>query len=276
MKKTILTPTDFSEVANVAIDHAAQFLKASKGELILLHVVKDSAELFKAKRKMNNFLPAVREKYPFISIRSLLRIGDIYEDIGHAALENDAELIVMGTHGLQGLQIITGSRALKVISSSEVPILVVQKETTLRNNYHSILLPMTLEKDSKQKLSYVKHLALYFGSKVYLLAKEEKDEFLNNKIRRDMNFSEAYFSEANVPHQSDYLNQSDNVESYMDYAEQNEIDMLVFMNNPESVYTLFDAKLQRLITNKSKLPVLLINPRSTSFVTVFGNYSGQG
>lgn len=153
MKKTILTPVDYSEVSDVAVSHAAKILKASKGDLLLFHVVTTAKQLFVAQRKLKIFAAKVQAKFPDISVKSRVRIGDVYDDIGNAALENNAELIVMGTHGLKGFQIITGSRALKVVSNSEVPIIIVQKKTRTKGDFKNILVPMTIDKDSKQKLT---------------------------------------------------------------------------------------------------------------------------
>jgi len=277
MKKTILTPVDYSEVSDVAVSHAAKILKASKGDLLLFHVVNTAKQLFVAQRKLKIFTAKVQAKFPDISVKSRVRIGDVYDDIGNAALENNAELIVMGTHGLKGFQIITGSRALKVVSNSEVPIIIVQKKTKTKGDFENILVPMTIDKDSKQKLTYAKLLASYFDSKIFLLPQYEKDEFLRNKVERDINFSKQYFEEANIQYEVATLKESgDDFEDYLKYSKDKEIDLVVFMNQAESAYTLFDARIQRIITNKSNIPVLLINPKSTSFVTVFGNYSGQG
>ena len=276
MKKTILTPVDFSKVGEIAIAHAAGIIETTKGDLLLFRVVKDSKELFATKRKMNRFRAKVQEQYPKINVKSLLRIGDFFESIGHAALENNAELIIMGTHGLKGLQFITGSRALKVVSNSEVPIIVVQKDSKIKNGYKNILIPMTLDKNSKQKLTYAKHIAQYLNSKVFLLAPSEKDEFLRNKIERDLNFSKQYFDEANIPYETEINEEIYTLDSYIEYAKEKDIDLIVFMNQPESAYIIFDDRVQRVITNKANIPVLLINPRTTSFVTIFGNYSGQG
>lgn len=276
MKKTILTPVDYSEVSNVAIANAAKILKETKGDLLLFHVVKTTKQLFAAQRKLKIFAAKVQAKYPDIMVKSLARIGDVFDDIGNAALENYAELIVMGTHGLKGFQIITGSRALKVMANSEVPIIIVQKKTKIKGTFKNILVPMTIDKNSKQKLNYVKHLALYFDSKIFLLPQYEKDEFLRNKVERDINFSKQYFKDAELEYEVVKTKAKDEFEDYLKYAKEHEIDLVVFMNQPESAYTLFDTKVQRVITNKSNIPVLLINPKSTSFVTIFGNYSGQG
>lgn len=276
MKKTILTPVDFSKVGQNAIGHAAGILATTGGDLLLFRVVKDSKELFVAKKKMNRFRAIVQEQYPDINVKSLLRIGDYFEGIGRAALENSAELIVMGTHGLKGLQFITGSRALKVVSNSEVPIIIVQKDSVIKKGYKHILVPMTLDKNSKQKLNYAKHLALYFNSKIFLLAPDETDEFLKNKISRDINFSKQYFKEANLDYQVELNPGIKTLEQYLDYSKEKEIDLIVFMNQPESAFILFDDRVQRVITNKANIPVLLINPKKTGFATIFGNYSGQG
>ena len=276
MKKTILVAVDFSKISEKAIEQAAGILKTTKGDLLLFHVVKNSKELFAAQKKIKPYRVKVQEKYPDITVKALLRIGDFLESIGYAALENRAELIVMGTHGMKGLQFITGSRALKIVSNSEVPIIIVQEDTEVTEGFKNMLLPMTYDKDSKQKLAFAKHLALYFSSKIFLLAPDEKDEFLQNQIERDINFSKQYFKDANLEYQVEHKPGVRSLEDYLEYSEEQEVDLIVFMNQPESAYIFFDDRVQKVITNKSRIPVLLINPKTTSIANIFGNYSGQG
>jgi nucleotide-binding universal stress UspA family protein len=275
MKKTFLIPVDFTEVSEIAIAHAAEILKASEGKLLLYHFVKNSKELLAEKDRMNELRDRVQEDYPEIEVKMRIRIGDMIEGIGNAALENNAEMVVMGTHGLKGLQYITGSHVLKVVANCEVPVIIVQRETKLTGAYKNILLPMNTDEDSKQKLTYAKHLAKYFGAKIFLLAQDDKDEFLHNKIERDINFSKQYFEEADIEFEVGTVD-ADNVHLSQEYAINHDINLLVIMNKADAAYTFFDHTVQKIITNKAHIPVLLINPKSTSFVSIFGNYAGQG
>ena len=140
MEKKIITPYDFTRVSEVALDHA--LVRSEKGE----------------------------------NIETIVRIGNIFEDIDKVSSEMEADLIIMGTHGIRGMQFLTGSRALKIVTESLVPFIVTQERTIRPHGYHKLVVPMDLQKETKQKLTSVGDRAKYFNSKVYLVSPNETDE----------------------------------------------------------------------------------------------------
>ena len=62
-------------------------------------------------------------------------VGTIFEEIGKTASKQAAQLIIMGTHGATGLQKLFGSNAMKVITSSNTPFLIVQKNSIKNNQF---------------------------------------------------------------------------------------------------------------------------------------------
>jgi len=275
-KRIVLTPVDFTEVSEFAIDHAIHIAMSMDAKVILLHIVKEAGEMKKAKQMLQVHVDEQKDKYPDIAIEGVIRIGDIYTDITNAATENNAQIIVMGTHGLQGFQFITGSRALKVVRDSEIPFLIVQKGAPSFNGYKKILVPLSLEKDSKQILSYVKAVANNFKSKAYITVPKEKDEFLLNKLKRDLSYSEQFFKDAGIEFEAHQLEKKNEVDTYIDFAKKYDIDLFVIMNHDDAILPIISNNVQDIITNKLKIPTLLINPKSTTNITIFGNYSGGG
>ena len=59
----------------------------------------------------------------------------------------------MGTHGIRGLQKLTGSWALKVIVRTKVPFVVVQ-EFPKSNNYQKVVFPVDYKRESKEKIKW--------------------------------------------------------------------------------------------------------------------------
>lgn len=275
-KKIILTPVDFTEVSEFAIDHSAHLAKSIGADLLLLHIVKEAGEIKKAKQKLQVHLDEINQQDSDLEIKGIIRIGDIYNDISNAAVENGANLIVMGTHGLKGFQFITGSRALKVVGDSEIPFLIVQKDTPKFEGYNNILVPLSLEKDTKQKLSYTATIAKYFNSKVYITVPKENDEFLLNKLNRDLAYSEQYFKEHGIEYVGEKLEHKNEVGSYLEFASKHDISLFVIMNHSDSILPVISNNVQEIITNKDKIPTLLINPVSTTSISVLGNYLGAG
>lgn len=275
-KKIILTPVDFTEVSEFAIDHSVHLATSIGADLLLLHIVKEAGDIKKAKQKLQVHLDEVNQKYKDLDIKGIIRIGDIYSDISNAAVENGANLIVMGTHGLKGFQFITGSRALKVVGNSEIPFLIVQKDTPKFEGYNNILVPLSLEKDTKQKLSYTLTIAKYFNSKIFITVPKEKDEFLLNKLNRDLKYSEQFFKDNGIDYVGEKLEHKNDVNTYLDFASKHDVDLFVIMNHSEGILPVISNNVQEIITNKRKIPTLLINPVSTSTISILGNYLGDG
>ena len=138
----VLVPHDFTTVADCAVIHAAKIAKSFDGEVYLLHVVSKSKEVESAKEKLTKIVEQTDNKYG-INTHVIVRIGNIFDDIGDVATEIGAGYIVMGTHGATGMQKIMGSHALKVISHSKVPFVIVQeKGPSDTDTYDDIVVPI--------------------------------------------------------------------------------------------------------------------------------------
>ena len=65
--------------------------------------------------------------------------------------KKNVDLVLMGTHGMKGMQKLTGSWALKVIVKSKVPFIVVQDAPADEERYHNIVFPVDFKKENKGK-----------------------------------------------------------------------------------------------------------------------------
>src|SRR5436190_2220534 len=122
----ILVPIDFTPVTENALKYAIGLTNIlSVDSIILFHV--DEAE--KNIESATNNLHELIQKYKGqtkTALESHVKPGNIFDQIGNAALDKKAALIVMGTHGIKGMQKLIGSRAMKVITQSKTPYIVVQ------------------------------------------------------------------------------------------------------------------------------------------------------
>ena len=118
MNDLILVPTDFSEVCNNATEQAAKAAKYFDYKIVLLHVLdKNSPKKLEVETKLAN-LSANKSKEYGIEVDVEVVEGDIFSVIPDRAKELGAKLMFLGTHGKVGMQKLTGSFALKVITSS--------------------------------------------------------------------------------------------------------------------------------------------------------------
>ena len=165
--KVFIVPYDFTPVADNALNHAltaAQLVVDAR--VYVLHLVSKTKEIEAAEQKLTAVLSSITTT---VEVVSSVRVGSIFEEIGEFASEHHAELIFMGTHGISGWQKIAGSNAMKVITGSLVPFVVVQDKKIGLNGYDSIVVPLDLNVETKQKLGYVANIATYFKSHVHIV-----------------------------------------------------------------------------------------------------------
>ena len=138
MYQRILLPTDGSEVADHAVDHAVALALQFDASLDVLHVTDVSALPLDAHAE--SLVRAIeeegREAVEEITERASRRgvgsvTGAVREGSPHRAIidyaeENDCDVVVMGTHGRTGLdRYLLGSVTERVTRLADVPVLVV-------------------------------------------------------------------------------------------------------------------------------------------------------
>jgi nucleotide-binding universal stress UspA family protein len=130
--KNILTPTDFSATAYLAIEHSAFMARLSKATLHLLHVIKISEFTYTINnpaaigndikdienfswQKLNEIAEQLCVKYG-ISVNTLISKGNPAEEIEIAVTNYNIDIVIMGTHGTSGFnEFFIGSNAHKTI-----------------------------------------------------------------------------------------------------------------------------------------------------------------
>ncbi len=270
----VLVPHDFTVVADCAVTHAAKIAKSFNGEVYLLHVVSKTKEVDAAKEKLNKIVKQTENKYG-VNTHIIVRIGNIFDDIGDVASEISAGYIVMGTHGATGMQKIMGSHALKVISHSKVPFIIVQeKGPSDTDAYDDIVLPIDHSDVTKQKLTIAASIAMHFNSKIHIFSAKENDQFLQIKLDRELTFAKKYFAEKSISYSIEGAEQSGGFKKQLiKFAARINADMIAIVNTREGALLpdFFGSEEQEVIANDAEIPVIITNP-TQHFVasSVFG------
>jgi len=143
--KKILLPTDFSDVAEKALDCVKQLKNAGTREVVVLHVIKknslqviaqyssirDFEEVEKevegdAREKLSRIEKELRETGFQVKVR--VETGFPFSEILRVEDEEDVSAIVIGSHGLSNIkEILLGSVSESVIRKAKKPVIVIKR-----------------------------------------------------------------------------------------------------------------------------------------------------
>ena len=136
-KKSVLVPIDFDELSYSAIAPAKEFVE-TEADLTLIHVLAplhpaDPAAMWhtldneQRKHKVREFLVQKLNELGYQEIEIKLAIGDPSTEIIDYAKEISADLIVLPSHGRQGIsRFLVGSVAERVVRLSPCPVLILK------------------------------------------------------------------------------------------------------------------------------------------------------
>jgi nucleotide-binding universal stress UspA family protein len=283
LKNNILVPLDFSEQAMVALGQAQSLAKITKADLTLIHVIDDprfSIHIFRTseaeKKSMEKKIMAEMQKIAkgihektAIRVDVILAHGKVYEEVQKAAKKLKCSLILMGTNGSTGIKKFIGSNALRVIRESSCPVITI-KGKKHRAGCKRILLPLDLSEETKEKVAKAIEIAKIYGAEIDLLTVlTTDDEFIINKLKRQMNQVEQYIVQHNVFCKAEFVDGKDVSDEIIKYAKKNKVDLVMIMTQQEMNWTsMFIGSEAQQVINDSDVPVLSIRPKERRYADV--------
>ncbi len=265
-KNIYLVLYDFTEVGDAALNYAINLSSNVVNEIRLVHLVSNKNDIVSATAKLDAII-AKTEKSSNTEITSLVQVGSIFEDIAKIVKQIKANLIIMGTHGAKGFQKVFGSFAIKVITSSDVPFFVIQKDTKAKA-VKKIIVPIDLMKESLQIVNIAGDIANMYEAEIFLVAEKHDDVLLSQRIKNRILIVRKQYEERNIKCNIELISGSGSYSSkIMTYAKDNEIDLIAIAYHSSSLFPQFDTFAQTLITNKELLPCVILNSKPASSVS---------
>jgi universal stress protein A len=142
--KKVLVPIDFSDYSKSSLKYAVNFAKNFKASLILVYVVEPviyppdfsmgqiaipAAGVEMDKRAKEELDKLAEKEIPSdLNVKKIIKTGKPFVEIIETAADEDADLIIIATHGHTGVEhILFGSTAEKVVRKAPCPVLTLRE-----------------------------------------------------------------------------------------------------------------------------------------------------
>jgi nucleotide-binding universal stress UspA family protein len=258
---------DFTPVSDNALDHALRITKYTNCPIKLIHVVDDGNDKELKAEEAGKKLQLICDEY-FVKhgVKPSFEIltGTIFNTIGKYASECEARMVIMGTHGIKGMQKLTGSWALKVIVKSKVPFLVVQDKPSDKHRFTDIVFPIDFRTETREKLYWAIYLGKYFNSRIHLYKAPVQDKSIIKKVHANLNFAVRYLIQNNIDYEI-HVGKSNGkfARETISFAQEIKADLILITTTKGINMTdyVLGVPEQEMIANSAKIPVMAVNPR---------------
>ncbi|MGB5378178.1 universal stress protein [Muriicola sp.] len=268
--KTIIVPVDFSEQSGYALKVAASLAKKQKLEILVLHMLElneamlTSTEGFHpeqtvfllkmAEKKLNTFLD--KDYLKGLKITPVIKHFKVFGEVNEIAEKHNADLIVMGSHGSDGLrEIFVGSNAEKVVRHSDIPVLVVKDE--LKDfKIDNFVFACNFKSESLAAFQKARKFATSLGAKLHLVyINTPGDDFLShNDSLEKIN---TYLQKAGAGLEATIYNDYSVEKGVLNYSESIHADLIgIPTHGRKGLSHFFMGSIGEDITNHSKIPVM--------------------
>lgn len=283
----IIVPVDFSAQSKIALNQSYNLARLTNSAITLIHVIDEDMfssmiNLFSDKEQQEDLLMTgirvklaelaleVKEKSG-LEVETRIERGKIYEQVVEVAEKLNASFIIMGTNGAATLRKkFIGSNAVRVINAAHCPVITI-KGKEHRTGCQTIVLPLDLTKETKEKVSNCIEIAKFFNSEVKVISViDTSDEFLVNKMTRQLDQVTDYISNSDIRCTGEIIHHRNVSDTIIDYCTKVKADLLIIMTQQELEWNdFFIGTKSQYIINHCDIPVCSIRPRERKDMTDF-------
>lgn len=266
----VIVPCDFTKVVPAAMSYAVKMSKMGSVEVDLLHVYEGGAGGAKLSRDQAVVhLEQAAKEYAQtygVKVNALLEDGTIEGTIAAVAEERHAEYVVMGTHGISGMQRFFGSKAIKVVSSSAVPFLVVQAPAA-QTVFKRLVMPLGARSEDMEKLNWCIRLVKEYGSELHVVQSYFADPTFQRKSAANLALLERLCDNNGLRYEVHSVPKGKKLISELErVAREKECDWMLIMitQSVGGIATAFNSIDQDFMANSLGIPVMCVNPTMAS------------
>lgn len=274
--KSILIPTDFSDLSINALQVAVKMAQRHEAKLLIVHVVHTyymidrggkqvigsetvQENINNAKIKLDELQISLHEKFN-ITIETKISTESLLDTINDLVAIEQVDLVVMGTSGRQNIkQLILGSNSYNILLNANCSVLLIP-ESFKKTSFKKILFPVRVNHELDQKADLSILLANKNNGGINLLGvghldkmEEVKKDYIAMKRNLQLKFAE-YESEFQLSH--------DNAEVIIRAAIDKESEIIILADEDEDSWKSFMAdNFFKKMINGTNIPLLIVKSK---------------
>jgi nucleotide-binding universal stress UspA family protein len=271
--KLIIVPTDFSPLADNALKYGMDLAKAMGSSLMIVHVYQlpisysevplITVSLEEIKKASEERLAELKHNIETITSGKLVvytesRLGDVGDEVNNLSKTLQPFAIVMGSRGVTGAgKFFLGSNTLSVIYKSTTPIIVVPpggkfspyKKIGLTTDFKNVV--------DKTPVVPIRTLINFFNADLHVLHVDYKQRNFTPDVPEQTLNLDMLLTGMNPTY--DFIENKDVNEGINDFAEKNNLDLIVTLPQKRSfLESLFEKSLTRELLHHTHIAVMCI------------------
>ena len=277
--KKILVPTDFSNNATKAVDYAVAIAEKAGAEIILLNALAVVDTTFSSRKAVfeeyNNALAAdmreqLKDLQQTVEKKSSVRIttkffkGGIADSILKCAVDENVNLIVMGTRGASGIErMLWGSTTAGIIGNTTIPVLAIPKGAEWKGLKNILFATRNFEADDKTLIPIL-NLAQLEAALVHIAVFTDTDDKDLGDYLEHGKLLNAYQKTLpgrykDVKFKTEHLKGKEFEDTIEQYIKGYNIDMLVMTTHKRSFWdSMFNRSMTKSMAYHINIPMLAL------------------
>ncbi len=276
--KSILFPTDFTELSLNAFTYAMEYAQKSNSKLIVYHTYSEKNTISEEAQKVYNKLDienfrSKKDKFPLfekliknskagnLKVKYVVKEGDFVTSLKNYVKkkEDKIDLIIMGTQNKQNslFDIFMETNTIKILQEINKPVIAIPENATFDGSLNNMAFLVDYREDEKEPLEQVILQTQEFNSDLHVihfdLAHGESISPLMDSFKDSLeleNLNNVTFITIDTINLKESLSQ---------YCVTNNIDMICIINHKRNFYQrLFSYSLAEDILNHLDIPVMAI------------------
>ncbi len=269
--KSIVVPIDFSKQSEMALKAAAILAKKNDAQLFVLHMLELSpaimantefipqehiVHLMKMTEKRFSAFIADKDYLKNVDITPIIKHYKVFSEVNEVAEKHDADMIVMGSHGADGLEeLFVGSNTERVVRNSHVPVLVVKGSV---DNFvtERFVFACDFKEESIPAAKKAQDFAKLLGATLKMVyINTPADDFLSNADAYER--ISKFLKKAGLGQEVDIYNDYNVERGILNYASDNLADMIgIPTHGRKGLSHFFMGSIGEDVANHSNIPVV--------------------